>query len=188
MPRKLHPRRKDRAIEDDHWIRDFLAHAPTGVLGLLDNAEPYLNPNLFVYMPERHAIYVHTAAAGRLGRITSRGSPGAFTTFAMGRLLPAPRAFSFSVEYESVIAWGPVSLVEDDDETREVLMAIMAKYAPHLHYGKDYEGVTPEDLPKTAVHRLKVERWSAKRNEKPEGFPGAYSYHEVQNEKQKELE
>ena len=57
-------RRNDRAM-DDGWIRAFLATAPVGVVATVDDGQPFLNSNLFVYDESRHAIYVHTARTGR---------------------------------------------------------------------------------------------------------------------------
>ena len=60
------PRRRDRAIPDDAWIRALLQRIPVGVLAAISDDEPYLHPTSFVYDQDTHAIYTHTAHSGRM--------------------------------------------------------------------------------------------------------------------------
>ena len=169
-------RRKDRDVsDDDAWIEAFLARAATGVLAVAADARPQLNANLFVYEPGTRAIYVHTARHGATRRGAEAEEHASFACFEMGRILPARRAIGFSVEYASVIAHGRLAIIEGP-EASHALRRFMEKYAPHLEYGKDYDGVTEADLARTSVYRLAVEEWRAKRNAKPRDEPGAYPY------------
>lgn len=97
-----------------------------------------------------------------------------FTTSEMGRFIPADEPVNFTVEYTSVVAYGEIGLVEAAAEKRGVLERFMAKFAPHLSAGEDYEEMTEASVDRTAVYRLDVERWSGKRGEKAPEYPGAY--------------
>lgn len=168
------PRRRDRA-RDDAWIRAFLRRAQFGYLATVDGGRPFLNSNLFVYDEERHAVYVHTARAGRTPANVSLGGPATFSAAVMGRLLPASEALEFSVEYAGVVVFGTVHPVEEDDEKRRVLQLLLDKYAPHLEPGRDYRPIAPQELRRTAVHRLDIEAWSGKEKTAPPDFPGAFT-------------
>lgn len=169
-------RRADRAVTDDDWIRGFLARAPMGALATVHDGQPFVNQNLFVYAPERHAIYLHTAKVGRTRANVEAGGRACFTVSAMGRLLPADEALEMSVEYEGVSVFGPITVVADPDEARAGLQALLDKYFPHLAPGRDYRAITDEELKRTAIYRLDVESWVGKRKEAPEDFPGAFLY------------
>lgn len=169
-------RRRDRAVDDDGWIERLLATAPVGALATVEGDQPFQNVNLFVYDGERRSVYVHTAHRGRTRSNVELGARGSFAVFEMGRLLPADTALEFSVEYASVVAFGPVALVPGDDEAERALHALLDKYAPHLARGRDYRAVTADELRRTTVMRLDVERWSGKRKAVPAGFPGAFTY------------
>jgi len=187
MSKPLEPmRRRDRA-QDEAWIRHFLRHALFGVLATVADGRPFLNSNLFLFDEgEVHdgggtvrpdggdRIYLHTARTGRTPDHAERGGPATFSTSVMGRLLPAPEALEFSVEYAGVVTYGTLHAVTDEGEKRRVLEGIMAKYAPHLEPVRDYRPVTPEELTRTAVHRLEIESWSGKQKVVDPGFPGAY--------------
>lgn len=181
MPRNgllTRARRADRRADDPAWMRRFLERAPVGAVAYLAHGQPLINTNLFVFDEGAHAIYLHTARRGTAREGAEGPSPASFQAFTIGRLLPAERALDFSVEYASVAAIGTLEVVEDEGEALRALGLIMAKYAPHLAAGADYEAATPEDLLRTSVLRLRITSMSGKRNAKPERAD-AYTFESV---------
>lgn len=167
-------RRRDRA-KDDGWIRAFLTAAPFGYLATVADGRPFLNSNLFVYDGAAHALYFHTARVGRTRSNLEEGAPVTFSAGSMGRLLPAPEALEFSVEYASVVVFGHGRVVTDDEEAYRALQLLLDKYAPHLRPGRDYRPSTPEELKRTSVFRVDVEAWSGKEKVVEPDFPGAFA-------------
>lgn len=169
-------RRSDRAVEDETWIRAFLHRAAFGALSTVNEGQPFINSNLFVFDEEEHAIYLHTAQVGRT-RANVEGEPRVcFSVSEMGRLLPAEEALEFSVEYAGVTIFGCASIVDDDAEKTSALQMLLDKYFPHLRPGRDYRPITPEELARTAVYRLEIQQWSGKRKAESPDFPGAFFY------------
>ncbi|MDX1546081.1 MAG: pyridoxamine 5'-phosphate oxidase family protein [Rhodothermales bacterium] len=175
-------RRSDRAVEDDAWIRAFLARAAAGALATVHDGQPFINTNLFVYDAERHCIYLHTARVGRTQANVAGGQAACFSAFDMGRMLPADEALEFSVEYAGVTAFGPVAVVTDPSEARHGLQLLLDKYAPHLRPGRDYRPITDDEMKRTAVFRLQIEDWTAKKKQVADDFPGAFEYPYVADE------
>ncbi len=172
-------RKRDRAVDDDGWIRNFLRTAPYGVLATLHESRPFINSNLFVFDESAHALYLHTARVGRTAgnvRTGDDGSETCFSSFRMGRILPAETALNFSVEYESVTVFGRARIIEDVETSRSALQLLLDKYAPHLRPGRDYQPISDAELERTAVYQVDVASWSGKRNAKPPDFPGAFTY------------
>ncbi len=169
-------RRRDRAVEDEAWIRAFLHRAPVGALATVHEGQPFLNTNLFVYDEAAHCLYVHTARVGRTRANVERAAAVCFSVSEMGRLLPADEALEFSVEYAGVTVFGKASIVEEPDEARRALQLLLDKYAPHLHPGRDYRPTTDDELRRTSVFRIEIEAWTGKRKEAAPDFPGAYFY------------
>jgi nitroimidazol reductase NimA-like FMN-containing flavoprotein (pyridoxamine 5'-phosphate oxidase superfamily) len=169
-------RYQGKAVGDDEEIAAFLDDHRSGVLGLVDDGQPHLVTQLFVYDETAGAIFFHGARDGRAHGIVAGGEDVAacFTTSEMGRFIPADEPVNFTVEYTSVVAYGTVGLVEDPAAKRAVLERFMAKFAPHLTPGEDYEEMTEASIDRTAVYRLDVAEWSGKRGEKAPEYPGAY--------------
>lgn len=171
-------RRRDRG-KDDAWAASFLRHAPYGFLATVDgDGQPFLNSNLFVFEDagDERRIYLHTHRTGRTRRNLESAERVAFSTVAMGRLLPAPEALEFSVEYAGVTAFGKGRVVEDSAEAKAALQMLLDKYAPHLKPGVDYRPTTDDELKRTAVYRIDVETWSGKQKEVEADFPGAFEF------------
>ncbi|HSM54739.1 MAG TPA: pyridoxamine 5'-phosphate oxidase family protein [Candidatus Sulfomarinibacteraceae bacterium] len=170
-----HIRRSDRAIDDEEWIRAFLGRAAYGHFAIVQDGQPFINSNLFVYDAEAHAIFFHTARTGRTPANVGDGARVCFTTTEMGRLLPADVALEFSVEYAGVVAFGAAAIVRDEKEATRALQMLLDKYFPHLQPGRDYRPPVAEELKRTAVYRLQIEEWSAKKKEVGD-FPGSFYY------------
>lgn len=170
-------RRRDRG-KDDVWVAAFLKRASYGFLATVgEGGQPFLNSNLFVFddTGDGRRIYLHTHRTGRTRDNLEAGEKVAFSAVAMGRLLPAPEALEFSVEYAGVVAFGRGRVVEDREEARTALQMLLDKYAPHLRPGVDYRPTTNDELRRTAVYRIDIETWSGKQKEVAGDFPGAFS-------------
>lgn len=173
---RIKVRRRDRAVEDEVWIQATLHRAPWGVLATSYEGQPYVNSNLFAFDEVADAIYLHTAREGRTRTNVERDGRVCFTVGEMGRLLPADTALEFSVEYASVVVFGQATLVTDEVEARHGLQLLLDKYFAHLRPDQDYRPITDRELAQTAVYRIQIEAWSAKKKEAPADFPGAFFY------------
>lgn len=172
-------RRRDRAVEDEAWIRAFLTRAPFGVLATTRADQPSMNPMHFVFDAAQPALYVHTGKRGRLNENLALNSKVCFCAAEMGRLLPGKRAGEFSGEYASVIVFGRAEVVSDETEAGRALQALLDKYFPEHEPTRDYEPITATDLSVTCVLRISIDAWSGKRNQKPPDHPGAFEYQPV---------
>jgi len=170
------PRRRDRAVNDDAWIVDFLGSAPFGTLASSVDGQPYQNMNTFVYDPETHALYMHTAGQGRLRTELEANEKVSFCAGRMGRLLPADTAREFSVEYESVVIFGRASIVDDMSLARSKMQLLIDKYFTHLKPGRDYRPITDAEVVEITVIRVDVESWSGKRKLVDDDAPGAFLF------------
>jgi uncharacterized protein len=168
------PRRRDRAVADEGWIRDLLRRAPIGTLATLADGQPFLNMNLFVYLEDEDAVYLHTAKTGRTRTNVDGDGRVCFGVCEMGRLLPADTALEMSAEYGGVVVFGKAAVVDDEAEATRALQALVDKYFPHLKPGRDYRPIQPEELARTAVYRVRIESWSGKQKKAPDDFPGSF--------------
>ena len=162
-----HVRRRDRAVEDPDWIRDFLRQAPYGVVATDSDGQPFINPLIFAYDDQSNALYFHTGRAGRIFANLQQNPRVCFNACRMGRLICAPAASSFDVEYDSVVVFGRARVLQDEAEATAALRLLLDKYFPDIRYGKDYSAITPKELTRTAVYRIDIESWSGKRNPYP---------------------
>ncbi len=157
-------RRRERAVEDEAWIRDYLCRAQYGSVATELAGQPSINPVIFVYEPEGRALSFHTGRAGRIYSTLTSNPRVCFNSSRMLGLTAGASAADFDVAYESVTVYGRAELIDDPVEAARLLRLLLEKYFPDLRYGEDYTAPTEEQLARTAVWRVAVEAWSGKRN------------------------
>lgn len=155
--------RKEHA-QDETWNRDFLLKAEIGYVATQWEMQPFMTPVLFVYDASANEIYFHTNVVGRLRQNIERFPKACFSASRWGRLLPSNAALEFALQYESVVAFGEVFVIKQEDLQRKALYALIEKYFPDLVAGEHYRPITESELKRTAVYAFKIESWSGKRN------------------------
>ena len=156
--------RRAEYAQDDEWIEDFLRRAPIGHIATRWDGQPFITPTLFWYDHEREAIYFHSNVSGRVRANAERHPEVCFEACEMGKLLPSNVALEFSIQYESVMVFGAVSVLDDDADKRRALQGLLEKYFPGMQAGRDYRPITDAELKRTSVYAVKIESWSGKRN------------------------
>lgn len=149
---------------DDEWIVEFLGEAHIGHIATRWEEQPFVTPTTFWYDNSRHEIYFHSNIVGRMRANSERHPQVCFESSRSGKLLPSNIALEFSIQYESVIAFGTIRVLVNEEEKRRALYGLIDKYFPELKPGKQYRPITDTELKRTAVYAIAVESWSGKRN------------------------
>lgn len=157
---------------DDEWIVEFLHQAKIGHIATRSGEQPYITPTLFWYNPDKHEIYFHSNVTGHIRANAERHPQVCFETSQAGKLLPSNLALEFSLQYESVIAFGEIRLVVDDDEKERLLYGLIEKYFPTMTPGGEYRPITEKELKHTSVYAIAIHSWSGKRNWKDRADQG----------------
>lgn len=120
-------RRKDRAMGKEE-TKMLLETAQVGTLATVsEDNTPYMVPISFVYTNE--AIYLHSAVEGKkLDNIITNNNI-CFNVIDGVELMPA----AFATKYKSAIIFGKIVVVEDLEEKRQGLSAIIKKYSPNFY-------------------------------------------------------
>ena len=159
---------RSKYARDDGWIRDFLGRARIGHVATQSGNQPYITPVTFWYDPGKHEIYFHTNIVGRLRANSERNARVCFEASKAGKALPSNVALNFNIQYESVVAFGNIRIVEDEVEMRRILYGLIDKYFPGMKPGEHYRPITPNELRVTTVFAISIDSWSGKRNWKHE--------------------
>jgi len=160
-PTKMH--RPEYACDDD-WVVDFLHRAQIGHVATRWEGQPFITPTLFWYEPDQHKIYFHSNITGRVRANAERHPEVCFEASQAGELLPSNIALEFGIQYESVIAFGEIHLVEVEGEEQRGLYGLIEKYFPDMRPGEHYRPITAQELKRTAVYAITIQSWSGKRN------------------------
>ncbi|HLF00607.1 MAG TPA: pyridoxamine 5'-phosphate oxidase family protein [Anaerolineales bacterium] len=156
--------RRPQNAQSDEWVREFLRRAHLGHLATRWDDQPFITPTTFWYDSNRHEIYFHSNIVGRVRANAERHDRVCFEASDFGKFLPSNIALEFSVQYESVVAFGLIRVLEELDEKRRALSGLIGKYFPALTAGIEYRPITDAELKRTSVYAIKIESWSGKRN------------------------
>ncbi len=156
-PRTTLRRKKERGSYDRELIESILDEALVAHVGIVDGDGPVVLPMIYARVDDR--LYLHGAAANHLLRAGTRSSMCVTVTLVDGLVL-SRSAFHHSMNYRSVVIFGRPELVEDVDEKRAAMAALIEHMVP------DRSGHTREpsenELRATAVVRLAITEASAK--------------------------
>jgi uncharacterized protein len=146
-------RRQDRKISDD----EALAILQQGEYGVLSMCTPkdggYGIPLNYAFV--NHALYFHCALEGSKMEYLKSNNKASFCVVGKTEVMPA----KFGTLYESVIAFGNVTHV-DELEKRAALMKLIEKYSPgYIKEGNDY---IEKLFSRTLIIKLTVEAITGK--------------------------
>jgi uncharacterized protein len=149
------PMRRKKQLLPEAETLALLGSATSGVLALLgDDDYPYAVPLSFAH--EDGKLYFHAAVKGHKLDALERSAKASFCVIAADDIVPE----KFTTYFRSVIAFGKVRLVTDDDEKRHGLMLLAGKYSPdHLEQA---DAEIDGDWERVAVLALDIEHLTGK--------------------------
>lgn len=119
-------RLQDRAIADLERVWDVLRSAEVCRVAFCNEDWPYIVPMNFGILDER--LYFHCAATGTKLDLLEANPNVCFEVEANIKIIPGDKACGWSVRYQSVIGFGRASVVEDPDEKRAGIRALLSQY------------------------------------------------------------
>ena len=117
--------RRKRQQLDEAACRAVLEQGTSGVLAVSgDDGYPYAVPLSYVYNGGK--LFFHSAKSGHKIDAIIRSSKVSFCVIDQDQIVPE----EYTTYFRSVIAFGTVRILEDDNEKREAVRMLAVKYAP----------------------------------------------------------
>lgn len=117
-----------RTITNQEQIDSFLLQAKIGQLGLTDGTEPYIIPLNFCWWNGH--IYFHGADSGRKVEMINANNRVCFSVCEEHGTVADPVPAHIDTAYMSVIMFGTVERVQEPEEMRDAMQAMIDKYVP----------------------------------------------------------
>ncbi len=166
-PPTVHQRRPQHT-RDDGWIRAFLHKGQVAHIGTVWDGQPFVTPTNYYFDEAGNRLIFHSNLTGRLRANIDRSAAVCAEVSESGQYLPSNVALEFSVQFRSVIVFGQAHILQDQEEQRQMLHLLIAKYFAPMESGREYRPVTDNELKRTSVYELRVQSWSGKENWKDE--------------------
>jgi len=153
LRRKAERGSHDRAVVDAILDAGLVCH-----VGFAVDGAPWVFPTAYARIGDH--VYLHGAAGNFALRTLAGGTEACVTVTVVDGLVLARSAFHHSMNYRSVMVFGRPEKVEDPNEKRRAVLAIVEHLVPGR--STDSRPPTPEELRATLVVRLGVDESSAK--------------------------
>ena len=149
-------RRASRAIPEEA-AKHLLQQSRRGVLAVNgDNGYPFAIPVNYYYDQEHDKIYFHGAKSGQKVDALKQNDKVCFTAILNSQIIPD----KFTAAFESVVAFGKASFIDDGDEKLTALRTFIERFSPdHQEAG---ERIIHAAYEKTQIIRIDVEQMTGK--------------------------
>jgi nitroimidazol reductase NimA-like FMN-containing flavoprotein (pyridoxamine 5'-phosphate oxidase superfamily) len=147
-----------RAVYDCDRVYEILDEGLVCHVGFVTNGQPFVIPT--AYGRSGDQLYIHGSAASRMLNTVKDGIDVCVTVTLVDALVLARSAFHHSMNYRSVVVFGRVRVITDENEKRAALRVI----TDHIVPGRwnDVRGPTVQELKATLVLALEISEASAK--------------------------
>ncbi|GHV01399.1 pyridoxamine 5'-phosphate oxidase [Spirochaetia bacterium] len=154
-------RRKDREVAGIGAKLEIIKNSRVCRIGMVEDGQAYIVPLNFGYecINDELTLYFHGALEGKKIDILKKNPAVCFEMDGEHEFIDGEKTGSYSFAYASVIGFGIVHFLEQDDEKRHGLTVLMRHQTGQ---DRDFE-FTPEQIRGTAVYTLKVNSFTGKR-------------------------
>jgi len=151
-------RQPQRASYDRELVNAVIDEALSCHVGFAVESRPWVIPTIHARIDDR--LYLHGAVANHMLRALTGGIEACVTMTLVDALVLARSAFHHSMNYRSVMVFGRLTKVDDDDEKRAALHALVEHVVP----GRSADARPPsaKELRTTSVLALPITEASAK--------------------------
>jgi uncharacterized protein len=159
-------RRKDRQETDPSFFKDLLTDSVSCAIAIQRDSYPLNHVAFFVYDEPRHELIFHFSRHGFAGEEITDGKKVCVSVHKYGKLYTAQRAVDFGCEYQSVIIYGTIRILNNEKERIEAMGLFFDKFFSAVPKNT-YDGFNEHDAKPIHVARIKIEDWFGKQHTVP---------------------
>lgn len=155
-------RKSAREIKEIDEILEILKKCDVCRIGFIDDDYPYIVPMSFGYSYyKKLTLYFHCALVGKKLDIINKNNNVCFECDCSHELITGEEACQYSMNYESLIGFGKISIIKDEVERIFALNCLMKQYGreENLEYNS-------EVMARTTMLKIEVESFTGKRLKK----------------------
>jgi uncharacterized protein len=152
-------RRKDRQVSDNTDIESIISRSDVCRIAFADNNTPYIVTLNFGYNGgDNPSLYFHCAPEGRKIELIGKNNYVCFEMDTDHLLFNGEKGCDWGMKYSSVVGYGRISILQNNEERKRGLDSIMSHYSDRSDFTYD-----TKVLSKTAVLRLDIEEMTGKK-------------------------
>lgn len=149
-------RRADREVTDTKAIEKFIAEEQILRIAFYDDGDIYIVPVNYGFVCEdtQYTFYFHGASAGRKYELSKSNPIVGFEIDGKYQIREAEAACGFTAAFQSVTGTGTLRIVEDPEEKKLGLNALMKQIAQCSHWNYSEKMLEAVTVFKLHVHKM----------------------------------
>lgn len=159
-------RRKDRQETDTSFLHEILNNAVSCSVAIEKEGYPLIHIAFYHFDEANNDIVFHFSKHGHAGGEITDGKKASISIYKYGRLYTAAKAVDFGCEYQSVIIYGTIRIVENEQERMQAMSDFFDRYFAHIPKNS-FEAFTSAQAKPIHVAKVRIEQWFGKEHSVP---------------------
>ena len=154
-------RRAEREVTDRGQLLEIIGRCTCCRVAFSDPEGAYIVPLSFAFVPgQPDRFYFHGAKEGRKASLIAKRPKVGFEMDCAYELVAGQSGCKYSCRYQSIVGTGVIGEVQDLEEKKQALSALMRQYEPSRSFA-----FTDEQAQAVAVYRLDVAAMTGKQRQ-----------------------
>ena len=154
-------RRAEREVTDRGQLLEIIGRCTCCRVAFSDPEGAYIVPLSFAFVPgQPDRFYFHGAKEGRKASLIAKRPKVGFELDCAYELVAGQSGCKYSCRYQSIVGTGVIGEVQDLEEKKQALSALMRQYEPSRSFA-----FTDEQAQTVAVYRLDVAAMTGKQRQ-----------------------
>lgn len=154
-------RRAEREVTDRGQLLEIIGRCTCCRVAFSDPEGAYIVPLSFAFVPgQPDRFYFHGAKEGRKASLIAKRPKVGFELDCAYELVAGQSGCKYSCRYQSIVGTGVIGEVQDLEEKKQALSALMRQYEPSRSFA-----FTDEQAQAVAVYRLDVAAMTGKQRQ-----------------------
>ena len=159
-------RRKDRQETEPSFLREVLNNSVSCSIAIEKEGYPLIHVAFYYFDAENNDIVFHFSKHGHAGQEITEGKKVSVSIYKYGRMYTAAKAVDFGCEYQSVIIYGKIRIIENGQERMQAMGDFFDRYFAHIPKSS-YEAFTSAQAKPIHVAKIRIEQWFGKEHAVP---------------------
>lgn len=160
-------RRTDRQETETGFLHDVLENSMACTVAVNGDQFPLIHATFFDYDKVSNQIMFHFSKYGFGASEMKNDKNISISVYKYGRLYTAAKAVDFGCEYQSVIVYGKIRIVEEEQEKMEAMKSFFNKFFAHIPQ-TEYQDFTKVEANSIYVVKVKIDTWIGKQHLVPD--------------------
>lgn len=156
-------RRTDREETDSSFLHKILDNSISCTVAVATEEYPLIQASFFAFDKVNNEVVFHFSKYGFSGQEITPGKNITISVYKYGKLYTAEKAVDFGGEYQSVIIYGKIRIVDNEAEKMQAMKFFFDKFFSHIPE-PDYKPFTVTEANPIHVVKVKIDKWMGKQH------------------------